>query len=427
MQASNQHPGPSSISQDSHPAYQTQKIEVILRNIKKLNLLARHQDSQGFVWDDTLIPYEKSQLPKTNRNYKHEFWKEQKKLLSTSQQIHAILESADGGAPPHLQVLDIENIFDIGEVLGEGSFGTVVKAKLSPHDSGNVDARSRTFAIKRFRKSLQGPATMKNTLRAFKTELKNLERSENHKHPHLVSFHASFTDETHFGFITSPVAESNLKSLLQKSVKNNVIPKDESESLSQAFGCLLEAVRHFHRDLKMRHCDLKPSNILVCRRPGNRFSVQICDLGISYAWDFPQDDSTNNNQRGTQRYKAPELSFAQGTSHNRMVDIFSLGCIFLEMFTIIKGRTLDGMARAITKDRNSSFGDPWAYADCLVGVEEWLEELQTDVQNAPEEDPISLITYMVRSRLESDNSDANSLFSFAKIEMTARKLKSFWE
>ncbi len=348
----------------------------------------------------------------------------QKKHLDTSQQIHASLESADTGTPPHLRILDIGNILDIGGKLGEGSFGTVLEAKLSARNSTNVDAPSRTFAIKRFRKLLPGQA-IENTLKSFKTERDNLERSEKQKHPHLVSFHASFTDEKYFGFITSPVAESNLKSLLEKSIKDNVIQKDERESLSQAFGSLLEAVRHLHNDLKMRHCDLKPSNILVCGRPGNHFSVKICDLGISYAWNFPQDDSTNKNQRGTQRYKAPELSSAQDRSHNRMGDIFSLGCIFLEMLTVLRGRTLDEMARAIRKDRKSSFGSPWAYADSLIGVKEWLQELQTDVQNVSGEDPVSLITNMVRSRLDSDISCANYRFSFTKIATNARMLKSF--
>ena len=423
MQASNQHPGPSSISQESNPTYQTQKIEEILGNIDKPHLL-KYQGRHGFVWDDYLIPYRKAQLPDHKWDYKDQYLKEQKEYLhDTPQQTHTTLKSAAGGAPPHLRMLDIRKIFNIGSKLGEGTFGTIFEAKLPPWESEDIDAPFRTFAIKQFRKS-RGHS-MENTLKSFRTERDNLERSEQQKHPHLVSFHASFTDEEFFGFVTSPVAESNLKSLLEKSVKNNVILKDESKSLSQAFSSLLEAVRHLHENVKMRHCDLKPSNILVCGPPGGRFSVRICDFGISYAWDFPQNDSTNKNQRGTQKYKAPELSSAQDTSHNRMGDIFSLGCIFLEMFTILRGKTLDEMAKAIRKDRKSSFSHPWTYADSLIGVKEWLKELQTGVQNVPADDPVSLITDMVSSRLDSDKSCANSGFSFTKIARTARKLQSF--
>lgn len=241
----------------------------------------------------------------------------------------------------------------------------------------------------------------------------------------MISFHASFTDEEFFGFITSPVAESNLKSLLEKSNKNNVILKYESESLSQAFGCLLEAVRHLHDDLKMRHCDLKPNNILVCSRPGSHFSVRICDLGISYTWNPPQNDSTDKNQRGTQRYKAPEVLSKQETTHNQMGDIFSLGCIFLEMYTVIRGRTLDEMARVIRQDQSISFGDYWAYANSLSGVKEWLKELQPGVQSGPGEVVVSVITDMVRPRRDSSNSYVNTRFCFTKNATTERELKSF--
>ena len=419
MQRSNQDAGPSSPSPESNPA--CQRIHSILRNIKKPDLLPKLQDSQPFIWDDNFIPYSKDQLPRDRRKYRDQFLEEQKKhLLDPSEQIQAILKPADRGAPPHLQVTDIGNIFDIGDKLGQGTYGTVLEARLP---RGNVDTPSRTFAIKRFHKLAPGRA-MKNTLKSFKTERDNLECSEKQKHPHLISFHASFTDEEYFGFITSPVAESNLKSLLEQSIKNNAMEKDERESLSQAFGCLLDAVRHLHDELQMRHCDLKPSNILVCGRPGSHFNVCICDLGISYAWNSPQDDSTDNNQRGTQRYKAPELS--SNMTHNRMVDIFSLGCIFLEIFTVLSGRTQDEMARVIRQDPKSSFGGSWAYAESLNGVKRWLKEIQTGVQYDPGEELVSLIiTDMVRPTLDSGNSCANPRFSFTKIARTGRKLKSF--
>ena len=199
-----------------------------------------------------------------------------------------------------------------------------------------------------------------------------------------------------------------MKSLLEKLNKNNVILKEESESLSKAFGCLLEAVRHLHEVLTMRHCDLKPSNILVCGSPGSHFSVRICDLGISHTWNFPQDESTDENQRGTQRYKAPEVLSEQNMTHNHKVDIFSLGCIFLEMYTVMRGKTLDGMARVIRQDQIPSFDGSWAYANSLSGVKEWLKKLQAGIQSGPWKEHISLITDMVKSMQYPSNSCANT-------------------
>ena len=376
------------------------EVDTILRKIDRLDLLAKFKRSQDFVWDDTLIPYTIHQLPKDKLEYETRFVEEQKKRLpETDQQIQAILDKA---APQHLHFVDISENLDFGDKLGEGTYGTVFKARLLPSHIRNADARCMTFAVKQFPKC-RGP-DMRIPLKEFNTERGNLERSEKQKHHHLVSFHASFTDEESFGFITSPVAESNLKSLLEKSNKNNFILKEEGESLSQAFGCLLEAVRHLHEDLKMRHCDLKSSNILVCDRPGRHFSVRICDLGISHTWNLPQDDSTDENQRGTHRYKAPEVLSKQDMTHNRKGDIFSLGCIFLEMYTVIRGKTLDDMARVIRQDQKPSFDGSWAYANSLSGVKEWLKELQTGVQSGPGEELIRVITNMVRPRRDSSNS-----------------------
>ena len=383
------------------------EVETILRQIDRLDLRAKFQRSQDFVWDDTLIPYTIHQLPKDKLEYEERFVEEQKKQLpEPSQEIQAILEPANKGARPRLRFIDISNNLDFGDKLGEGTYGTVFKAKLPPSHSRNADARSMTFAVKRFPKC-RGP-DIRSPLGEFKTERDNLERSEKQRHRHLVSFHASFTDEESFGFITSPVAESNLKSLLEKSNKNNAILQEEGESLSQAFGCLLEAVRHLHDDLKMRHCDLKSSNILVCGRPGSHFGVRICDLGISYTWNFPQDDSTDENQRGTRKYMAPEVLSKQDMTHNRKGDIFSLGCIFLEMYTVIRGETLDEMARVIRQDQKPSFDGSWAYANSLSGVKEWLKELQTGVQSGPGGKLISVITDMVRPRRDSSNPCANT-------------------
>lgn len=48
------------------------------------------------------------------------------------------------------------------------------------------------------------------------------------------------------------------------------------------------------------------------------------------------------------------------------------------------------MARNIKRDPRSSFGSRWTYAVSFSGVKEWLEE------HDPREDPVSLITNMVR-------------------------------
>lgn len=378
MQRSTRDPGPSldPSNVDRH------KIEYILRTINRFPLLTDLQVRPTFVWDDILIPYSNDSLPQAKPEYRTRFLEEQRKYLSNNFQPDEILKLADGKSPPHLRVIDISKILDIGDILGNGTFGQVLKAKLPPIDRQDMETPSKLFAIKRFLK--QVPGHTKTIVDSFLDERKNLNTSEGHKHEHIVSFHASFTDEVYLGFITSPVAESSLKDLLQKPRESNVIRNDERESLYKAFGCLLEAIRHLHEDLQMRHCDLKPSNILVCRLlgQGKRFRVRLCDLGTAHIWNSPQDGSTDRNQRGTSKYKAPEVhqhnKDGELKSHNKLVDIFSLGCIFLEMHTILRSKTLNQMAKAITNNDEKNFDDQWTYAGSLQGVRKWLGELCQD-------------------------------------------------
>lgn len=396
MQRSTRYPGPSSEFSDFSNA-KTHKIEWILRRINRLPLLTDLQVRPTFVWDDIFIPYSIRSLPQAEPEYRTRFLEEQRKFLSEKPQS---LELADGNSPPHLRVTDIGKFLDIGDFLGHGTFGEVLEAKLPPIDRQTMESLSKFFAIKRFLKQVTGRDT-KTIVDSFLEERKNLETSERDKHEHIVSFHASFTDKIYYGFIMSPVAELNLKDLLKKPRESNVIRNDERESLYKAFGCLLEAIRHLHEDLRMRHCDLKPSNILVCRLvgQGERFRVRLCDLGTAHIWNSTQNRSTDQNKRGTSKYKAPEVhrhyEGGEPISHNNLVDIFSLGCIFLEMHTILRSKTLDQMAKAITNNQEKSFNDQWTYAGSLPGVERWLGELSQDDDENPGKVIVERIKTMV--------------------------------
>ncbi|MCJ1422212.1 hypothetical protein MMC29_000091 [Sticta canariensis] len=379
MQRSTRDPRPSSDCSNAN----THKIECILTKINRFPLLTALQVKPTFVWDDILIPYSNYSLPQARPEYRTRFLEEQREYLSKESQLVEILKPAGGKSPPHLRVIDIGKIFDIDDILGNGTFGEVLKAKLPLINRQDMETPSKFFAIKRFRKQGSG-RDIETIVDSFLDERKNLKTSEGDKHEHIVSFHASFTDEVYLGFITSPVAEMTLKELLKKPRESNVIRNDERASLHNAFGCLLEAIRHLHEDLQMRHCDLKPSNILVCRLlgQGKHFRVRLCDLGTAHIWNSPQNMSTDENQRGTSKYKAPEVhqhhEDGELISHNRLVDIFSLGCIFLEMHTILRSKTLNQMAKAITNNDTKNFDDQWTYAGSLPGVRKWLGELCQD-------------------------------------------------
>ncbi|KAL2069568.1 hypothetical protein VTL71DRAFT_14247 [Oculimacula yallundae] len=103
--------------------------------------------------------------------------------------------------------------------------------------------------------------------------------------------------------------------------------------LQQILGCITEALAYCH-EKKIRHRDLKPKNILLS--PGR---VYLADFGI--ARDVKDtEDSITSGRCGTPSWIAPEVHDEELHSMSH-ADIWSLGCIFLNIATVIYGEPLE--------------------------------------------------------------------------------------
>jgi len=107
--------------------------------------------------------------------------------------------------------------------------------------------------------------------------------------------------------------------------------------LRSFFGCLASAVRYLHR-ARIRHRDIKPQNILV-----KADRVLLADFGIAYSWENLHRATTTADSGKTLIYAAPEVVRVE--PRNESADVWSLGCVFLEMVVVIKGGTVDEMRR----------------------------------------------------------------------------------
>jgi len=108
----------------------------------------------------------------------------------------------------------------------------------------------------------------------------------------------------------------------------------------QWFGCLSSGLAYMHNQ-GIRHQDIKPSNIIHRRQ-----RIFFTDFSSSSRFDIGRTTSTENPARISAMYGAPEVvQSLQDNSdfrkHGRGTDIFSLGCVFLEMLTVIDGRLID--------------------------------------------------------------------------------------
>ncbi|KAL3318361.1 Mitogen-activated protein kinase 15 [Cichlidogyrus casuarinus] len=95
---------------------------------------------------------------------------------------------------------------------------------------------------------------------------------------------------------------------------------------------ILKAIKYIH-SANVIHRDLKPSNILL----DSSCNVRICDFGLTRSLNFvgsPSSDDcdpTLTEYVATRWYRAPEILLASNT-YTTGVDIWSIGCIFGEMF-----------------------------------------------------------------------------------------------
>lgn len=280
------------------------------------------------------------------------------------------------------------NLEEIAE-LGQGAFGKVYKVKVRGSD---------------------GVYALKQIDRGVRTAEKELNILEMVKHPNIVSFIGSFTSPNYFGLLMEPAADHNLETYLREVS----VDPGKKTSLACFFGCLANALFYLHIEANLRHNDIKPQNILV---HGGR--VFLSDFGISLDWKATLQTTTVAPTARTPLYCAPEVMH-EGRPRNSSADIWSLGCVFLEMVTVLKGRESDSIRsylREMNRESNS-------YSENLSNLQLWMKILEDDdaqFGNEPlrwigdmlQQDPQSRLTAgNLREELRNHSSDSVSRLSF---------------
>ena len=104
---------------------------------------------------------------------------------------------------------------------------------------------------------------------------------------------------------------------------------------------LISAVTFIHSEIEgfiAYHHDLKPGNILLFKGPPPVW--KICDFGMANLKHHEEESGTTygpDNRFGTYDYQPPEyFSNDPDPKHGRPFDVYSLGCIVLELATIWK-------------------------------------------------------------------------------------------
>jgi serine/threonine protein kinase len=168
----------------------------------------------------------------------------------------------------------------------------------------------------------------------------------------------------------SPRADSDLNKFLEHAGTSWDL--GFSSHLQGWFGCLATAVEYLHAN-KIRHRDIKPANILIYRR-----QVLLVDFGLVHDSNESSGSTTSGETRGTLRYAAPEVVLQNRA--NSSSDIWSLGCVFLEIATVLKGKRICQL-----RHHFKSQADNANFYNNERGITEWISVLEglSDGGNAP--------------------------------------------
>ncbi len=223
--------------------------------------------------------------------------------------------------------------FEILEVLGEGSFGTVCVARIIG------DPARRTVALK----ILKGAYTRnQKILNRTRDEARLLSRIS---HPNVVRVERLMDIGGRPVVVMEHVRGVSLDQLLSRhrdglptSIALDLV-RDTCMALHVAFN---EAVGDDGRALRVIHRDIKPSNVLISVEG----EVKVVDFGIAKGDFEGREAETQSVVMGSRPYMAPER--LDGISDSPAVDVYSSG---MSLFELLTGRTMSLSINPVTHDQ----------------------------------------------------------------------------
>lgn len=223
--------------------------------------------------------------------------------------------------------------FEILEILGEGSFGTVCVARVS------TDPLRRKVALKILKQTY---SSNKKILNRTRDEARLLSAIN---HPNIVRVERLMEINGRPVVVMEHVQGVSLDMLLLR-MKDGLPPAIALEMVRQS--CLAlhaaytEAIGDDGRPLRVIHRDIKPSNIMMSIHG----EVKVLDFGIARGEFEGREARTESVVMGSRPYMAPER--LDGVSDGPSVDVYSAG---MSLFELLTGRTMSLSINPLSHDQ----------------------------------------------------------------------------
>lgn len=191
-----------------------------------------------------------------------------------------------------------EEVFDILEKLGEGSYGSVFKAHYK--ETGEI------VAIKQ--------VPVESDLQEIIKEISIMQQCNS---PHVVRYYGSYFKNSDLWIVMEYCGAGSVSDIIR--LRNKTLTEDEIAAIVQS---TLKGLEYLHFMRKI-HRDIKAGNILL----NSEGQAKLADFGV--AGQLTDTMAKRNTVIGTPFWMAPEV--IQEIGYNCVADIWSLGITAIEM------------------------------------------------------------------------------------------------
>uniref|UniRef100_A0A8B9XP40 non-specific serine/threonine protein kinase n=1 Tax=Bos mutus grunniens TaxID=30521 RepID=A0A8B9XP40_BOSMU len=191
-----------------------------------------------------------------------------------------------------------EEVFDVLEKLGEGSYGSVYKA--IHKETGQI------VAIKQ--------VPVESDLQEIIKEISIMQQCDS---PHVVKYYGSYFKNTDLWIVMEYCGAGSVSDIIR--LRNKTLTEDEIATILQS---TLKGLEYLHFMRKI-HRDIKAGNILL----NIEGHAKLADFGV--AGQLTDTMAKRNTVIGTPFWMAPEV--IQEIGYNCVADIWSLGITAIEM------------------------------------------------------------------------------------------------